>query len=130
MVMGFAQPSTLLIVAYEKAVYSLNLEEKGATPQPVTETAEKLPGTLLLLPVGLHHMLSVMKDLMEHRDYVYRQGSNTAVIGVVENAHRGYFYAPGTKTAIMAGGTWRPILQSSNTRGICAGRRALCDQRG
>ena len=35
------------------------------------------------------------------------------MISVVENAHRGYFYAPGTKTAIIAGGTWRPILQSS-----------------
>ena len=113
MVMGFAPPSTLLIVANEKAVYSLNLEEKGTTPQPVTETAEKLPGTWLLLPVGLHNMVSILKDLMEHRDYVYRQGSNTAVISVVENAHRGYFYAPGTKTALIAGGTWRPILQSS-----------------
>ena len=121
MVMGFAPPSTLLIVAYEKAVYSLNLEEKGATPQPVTETAEKLPGTLLLLPVGLHNMVSILRDLMEHRDYVYRQGSNTAVIGVVENAHRGYFYAPGTKTAIMAGGTWRPILQSSNLAAFSPG---------
>ena len=48
-----------MIVAYEKAVYSLNLEEKGAKPQPVTETAEKLPGTLLLLPVGLHNMVSI-----------------------------------------------------------------------
>ncbi len=114
MVMGFAKPSTLLIVANEKAVYSLKLGESGASPQPVTETAEKRPNTLLLLPVGLHNMFSIMKDLMEHRDYVYRSGSNTAVISVVENAHRGYFYAPGTNTAIMAGGTWRPILQSSN----------------
>jgi len=80
----------------------------------VTEMAEKLPDTVLLIPVGLHNMLSILNDLMEHRDYVYRQGSNTAVISVTENAHRGYFYAPGTKTAIMTGGTWRPILQSSN----------------
>jgi hypothetical protein len=121
MVTGFAQPSTLLIVAHEKAVYSLKLGENGATPQPVTETVEMLPGTVLLLPVGLHNMLSVMKDLLEHRDYVYRQGSNTAVISVVENAHRGYFYAPGTNTAIMAGGTWRPILQSSNLAAFSPG---------
>ena len=52
MVMGFAQPSSLLIVAYEKAVYSLNLEEKGATPQPVTETTEKSSGTLQGMPQG------------------------------------------------------------------------------
>jgi sugar lactone lactonase YvrE len=114
MVLGFAGLSTLLIVANERAVYSLKVDESGAMPQPVAETAEKLPDTVLLLPVGLHNMLSIMKDLMEHRDYVYRQGSNTAVISVVENAHRGYFFAPGTNTAIMAGGTWRPILQSSN----------------
>ena len=114
MVTGFVQPSTLLIVAYEKAVYSLKLSESGAIPVQLKETAEKLPDTVLLLPVGLHNMLSVMNDLMEHRDYLYRPGSNTAVIRVVENAPRGYFYAPGTTTAIMAGGTWRPILQSSN----------------
>jgi len=121
MVMGSVKPSTLLIVAYEKAVYSLKPGESGATPQPVAETAEKLPGTVLLLPVGLHNMLSVLKDLTEHRDYVYRQGSNTAVISVLENARRGYFYAPGTNTAIMAGGTWRPILQSSNLAAFVPG---------
>jgi sugar lactone lactonase YvrE len=114
MVMGFVKPATLLIVAYEKAVYSLQIAESGATPQPIAETAEMLPDTTLLLPVGLHNMFSILKDMMEHRDYVYRMGSNTAVISVVENAHRGYYYAPGTKTAIMAGGTWRPLLQSSS----------------
>jgi sugar lactone lactonase YvrE len=121
MVMGFVKPSTLLIVAYERAVYSLNVAESNSTPQPVAETAEKLPGTVLLLPVGLHNMLSILNDLMEQRDYVYRQGSNTAVIRVVENARRGYFYAPGTRTAIFAGGTWRPILQSSNLAAFAPG---------
>ena len=114
MVMSFVQPSMLLIVAYEKAVYSLKLGEGGANPRTLSEAADKLPNTVLLLPVGLHNMLSVMNNLMDHRDYVYRPGSNTAVIRVVENAPREYFYAPGTTTAIMAGGTWRPILQSSN----------------
>ena len=121
MVMGFAKPSTLLIVAYEKAVYSLKLGGNGATPQPVMETEKKRPDTALLLPVGLHNMFSIMRDLMERRDYVYRMGSNTAVISVTENAHRGYFYAPGTNTAIMAGGTWRPILQSSNLAAFLPG---------
>ena len=87
----------------------------------MAEIAEKKPDTVLLLPVGLHNMLSILKDLMEHRDYVYRQGSNTAVISVVENAPRGYFYAPGTRTAIFAGGTWRPILQSSNLAAFSPG---------
>ena len=121
MVLGFAGPSTLLIVANERVVHGLNTGEGGAKPQPVAETAEKLPGTVLLLPVGLHNMMSIMKDLMERRDYVYRMGSNTAVIRVTENARRGYFYAPGTRTAIMAGGTWRPLLQSSNLAAFSPG---------
>jgi sugar lactone lactonase YvrE len=121
MVMGFAPPSTLLIVAYERAVHSLNTNDVGAAPQPVAETAETRPGTKLLLPVGLHNMLSILRDLMERRDYIYRQGSNTALIGVTENARRGYFYAPGTNTAIIAGGTWRPILQSSNLASFAPG---------
>jgi sugar lactone lactonase YvrE len=121
MVMGFVKPSTLLIVAYERAVYSVNAAESNSTPQAVAEAAEKQPDTVLLLPVGLHNMLSILKDLMDRRDYVYRQGSNTAVLSVTENAHRGYFYAPGTKTAIFAGGTWRPILQSSNLAAFSPG---------
>jgi sugar lactone lactonase YvrE len=121
MVLGFAKPSTLLIVMYEKAVHSLDTKERDAALQPVAETAGRLPDIRLLLPVGLHNMLSILKDLVEHRDYVYRLGSNTAVISVVENAHRGYFYAPGTNIAIMAGGTWRPILQSSNLAAFSPG---------
>ncbi len=76
-------------------------------------------------------MLSVLNDLLGRRDYVYRQGSNTAVMRVVENAHRGYFYAPGTNTAnaantaILAGGTWRPLLQSSNLAAFSPGDERL-----
>ncbi len=83
-------------------------------PQQLADTAEKLPGTALLLPVGLHNMLSIVMDWMERRDYVYRAGSNTAVISVVANAPPGHYRAPATNTAMMAGGTWRPLLQSSN----------------
>jgi sugar lactone lactonase YvrE len=114
MVLGFVKPSTLLIVAYERAVYSLNIAESNSTPQMVTGVAEKQPDTQYLLPVGLHNMFSILNDLMIRRDYIYQGGSNTAVSRVNENAPRSYFYAPGTKTAIFAGGTWRPILQSSN----------------
>lgn len=121
MVTGFVPPATLMVVAYEKAVYSLNVAESGAAHQTIGETGDKKPGTSMLLPVGLHNMLSILKDLLEHRDYVYRQGSNTAVIRIAENAHRGYYYAPGSDTAIMAGGTWRPILQSSNMAAFAPG---------
>lgn len=91
----------------------------------MAETEERLPGTVLLLPVGLHNELSILKDLMEHRDYVYRQGSNTAVIRIVENGHRGYFYAPDSTTAIFGGGTWRPLLQSSTLAAFSRGDEHL-----
>jgi sugar lactone lactonase YvrE len=111
-VLGFVAPATLLAIANARAVYRLS----SATPGPadlVAETPEKLPQTTLLLPVGLHNQFSVMQDMMEHRGYVYRPRSNTAIVSVVPDEHRGYYYAPGTRTAIMAGGTWRPNLQSS-----------------
>ncbi|HEX6396902.1 MAG TPA: hypothetical protein VFZ95_05725, partial [Steroidobacteraceae bacterium] len=111
-VLGFVAPATLLAIANERAVYRLSSTAPGPA-ELVAETAERLPETTLLLPVGLHNPLSVMQDMMEHRGYVYRPRSNTAIVSVVPNEHRGYYYAPGTRTAIMAGGTWRPNLQSS-----------------
>jgi sugar lactone lactonase YvrE len=111
-VLGFVPPSHLLAIANERAVYHLDVSKAGPA-EVIKETADPLPETTLLLPVGLHNMLSVMKDMMERRGYVYRRGSNTAILSVVADEPRGYYYAPGTKTAIMAGGTWRPNLQSS-----------------
>lgn len=124
MVMSFVPPSTLLIVAYEKAVYSLDVM-KNEPPQLVVESNRALANTRLLLPVGMHNERKVLNDMMEHRGYVYRQGSNTAIFSVVENEHRGYFYAPGTKIAIMAGGTWRPLLQSSQLTAFASGDQRL-----
>jgi sugar lactone lactonase YvrE len=121
MVLGYAGPWKLLVVAHEKAVYSLDIGASGTVPQPVAGREEIWPETQLLLPTGLHNMLSILNDLIEHRDYIYRFGSNTAVVGVEENAPREYFYAPGTMTAIMAGGTWRPILQSSSMAAFTPG---------
>ena len=119
MVLGFVSPATLLAVDYGKAVFSLNIGD-NEKPQPITET-DAVPQTRLLLPVGLHNDLETFKRLMEHRGYTYARGSNTAVIGIVQNEHRGYFYAPGTTTAIMAGGTWRPLLQSSQLTSFAPG---------
>jgi len=59
--------------------------------------------------------------MMEHRGYVYRPRSNTAIVSVVPDEHRGYYYAPDSRTAIMAGGTWRPNLQSSQLAPFAAG---------
>jgi hypothetical protein len=111
-VLGFVAPDHLLAIANERVVYHLSSTTPGPA-EPVAETAEALPQTTLLLPVGLHNQLSVMHDMMERRGYVYRPRSNTAIVSAVSNEHRGFYYAPGTRTAIMAGGTWRPNLQSS-----------------
>ncbi len=54
-----------------------------------------------------------MRDLLGHRGYVFLNGSNTAVISTVEDQPRTYYYAPGTTTAIIAGGAWRPTIESS-----------------
>jgi hypothetical protein len=127
-VLGFAAPSSLLAIANERAVYHLKVNQAGADDstgavqaEAVNEIPDLQAGTLLLLPVGLHNQLSVMKEMVEHRGHVYRRGSNTAIVSDVTNEHRGYFYAPGTKTAIMAGGTWRPILQSSQLAAFAPG---------
>jgi sugar lactone lactonase YvrE len=117
----FVSPSTLLAVANEHAVYQV--DARGGSATAVTETPDPLPNTVLLLPVGLHNQLSQLNDLLDHRGYVYRQGSNTAIVRVVDDEHRGYFYAPGTTSAIVAGGTWRPNLQSSQFAPFAPGDR-------
>jgi sugar lactone lactonase YvrE len=111
--LGFASPHILLIMAYEKAVYSLDLSQQDATALPVVESTSLAPQTTLLLPVGLHNELWNLEWLLEHRGYVFRPGSNTAILSTVADEHRGYFYAPGTTTAMIGGGTWRADVQAS-----------------
>lgn len=116
-VMGFVKPSTLLVAAFAPgarqvgAIGTVNIIS-GQLEQLV-ETAEPKPGTALLLPVGLHNRMDIMQEYMQHRGYRYRAGSNTSINGVVTNEHRGYFYATNSNVALMAGGTGRPIMQSS-----------------
>ena len=113
MALGFANPHMLLMMAYEKAVYSLDLSQPGASPQPVAETATPAVETRLVLPVGLHNELWNLEWLIDHRGYVFRLGSNTAILSTVMDEHRGYFYAPGTNAAMIGGGTWRADVQAS-----------------
>ncbi len=120
-VVGFVPPSSLLAIANERAVLHLNLRDASIQATPVKETAELAPNTILLLPVGLHNQLWVMDNLLAHRGFVFRRGSNTAIVTNVVDEHRGYFYAPDTKTAIIAGGTWRPNLQSSQLAAFAPG---------
>lgn len=111
MVLGFVAPSTLLAVNNEKSVSQIDIPTGAIAP--VSETASPLPGTILLLPVGLHNELIQLDWMLKHVGYIYRMGSNTARRSALLPEHRGYYYAPKSKTAIMAGGTWRPLLQSS-----------------
>ena len=116
-VMGFVKPSTLLIAAFAPGarqvggIYSLDVN--GSQLQTVGEIAEPKPGTALLLPVGLHNRMDIMQEYIQHRGYRYRMGSNTSIISAITNEHRGYFYATNSDVALMAGGTGRPIMQSS-----------------
>lgn len=132
MVMTYLEPSTLLMITRDSKVYTLDLSRTDAVPQPVAGVAEALPGTRLIIPLGIHNMMSVLDDLLEHRNYTYRRGSNTAIVTVDENSRRDYFYAPGTKTAVKAGGTWRPLPQSSNMADFAPGDKfyVACEDDG
>jgi sugar lactone lactonase YvrE len=116
-VMGFVKPSTLLVAAFAPgarqvgAIGTVNII--SGQLQPLTEAADLKPGTALLLPGGLHNRMDIMQEYMQHRGYRYRSGSNTSIIASVTNEHRGYFYVPDSNVALMAGGTGRPIMQSS-----------------
>ena len=126
-VMGFVKPSSLLVAAFAPGARQVGaigtVDVNSGQLQEVTEVAEPKPGTELLLPVGIHNRMDIMQDYVEHRGYRFRNGSNTSVIGVVTNEHRGYFYAPGSSVALMAGGTGRPIMQSSQMAVIEPGRK-------
>ena len=86
----------------------------------VTGVSEALPDTKLIMPLGIHNMMSILDDLLENRNYVY-SGGNTAVASILENSPRQYYYAPGTNVAIKAGGTWRPLPQSSKMDAFAPG---------
>jgi sugar lactone lactonase YvrE len=130
------EPSILVMIGRGSTrgctVYTLDLAQDGATPQNVTGVAVPLPETKFMMPLGIHNMMSVLDDLMENRDYRYSGSSNTAVASVIENAPRLYYYAPGTKVAVKAGGTWRPLPQSSNMAAFTPGDKfyVACEDDG
>ncbi|MFC5863123.1 glycosyl hydrolase family 28-related protein [Acidicapsa dinghuensis] len=113
MALGFVAPHTLLIMAYEKAVYSLDLSVPDAKPQQVTGNATVAPGSSLMLPSGLHNELWNLEWLLERKGYTFRPGSNTAILSTVLDEPRSYYYAPGSNTAMVGGGTWRADAQAS-----------------
>jgi sugar lactone lactonase YvrE len=116
-VMGFVKPSTLLVAAFAPGARQVGaigtVDINSGQLQQLSAIAEPKPGTALLLPVGLHNRMDIMQEYMQHRGYQYRPNSNTAIISAIENEYRGYYYVPNSNVALMAGGTGRPIMQSS-----------------
>ena len=119
MVLGYVAPSTLLVVNNEKSVS--RVQTSTGEVFPVSEAHSPKPDTILLLPVGLHNPLIQLEWMLEHKGYIYRVGSNTAIRSALLSEHRGYYYVPGSSTAILAGGTWRPLLQSSQLAPFAVG---------
>lgn len=75
-VLGFVPPSSVLAIANQRAVYHLKVNQAGpdqgvdpGQAEAVSEIAELLAETILLLPVGLHNQLIMMNDLMGHHGY-------------------------------------------------------------
>lgn len=119
MVLAFVAPSTLLAINNEKSVS--RIDAATGVVSPVSEEPAAKPGTALLLPTGLHNELIQLHWMLQHQGYVYRRGSNTARRSELLPEHRGYFYSPDSSTGVMAGGTWRPLLQSSQLTAFTPG---------
>jgi hypothetical protein len=81
--------------------------------------------TRLMLPVGLHNELWNLDWLVGRRGYIFRPGSNTAILSTVVDENRGYYYAPGTNTAMIGGGTWRADVQASQFAAFATGDTCL-----
>src|SRR5581483_5016194 len=56
-----------------------------------------------------------------NKGVVYAPRSNMAITGVTEDEPRSFFYAPQTSTAIMAGGSWKGLLQAVQLGGFRIG---------
>jgi hypothetical protein len=69
-------------------------------------------------------MATLLRQL-EHRGVVYAPRSNMAIVADVTDERRDFFYAPGTSDAVMAGGTWQPMLQSSQWLAFSVGDEHL-----
>jgi hypothetical protein len=121
MVLAYVAPSTLLAIDNEKSVSAIQVST-GTVSQVIGDDSRK-PGTILLLPVGLHNELDQLTWLIEHQGHTYRIGSNTAIRSTLVPQPSAYYYAAGMNIAIMAGGTWRPLLQSSQLAPFALGDR-------
>jgi hypothetical protein len=109
MSLGLVGDSTLLAVDANKSVYAISTTDGNV---------QKLAGeplradTTLLLPTRFHDDVVSVQRMVGHEGLVYAPRSNMAITSIVHNEPRSFFYAPGTSTAIMAGGSWKGLLQA------------------
>lgn len=128
-VLGFVAPSSLLAVNWERTASSIDSNTGAVSPISARDAA--IPGTTLLLPVGLHNEEIQLSWLLSHVGYQYRIGSNTATRSELIPEKRFYYYAPDSKTAIMTGPApgryaawaWRPYPESSQLAAFSLGSR-------
>ncbi|HZZ37968.1 MAG TPA: glycosyl hydrolase family 28-related protein [Acidobacteriaceae bacterium] len=126
-VLGWAGVDTagrdeLLAINREKTVMAV--DAATGTVSQVNAEGVARPGTVLLLPVGLHNEMEFLDRMLGHVGTTYRVGSNTAVRSGLEPQERDYFYAPGTDVAAMGGAMswkWRPVLESSQVARFAVG---------
>ncbi len=109
MALGYAGTDRLLAIDFDKAVYQLSTT--GGAAQKLT-SSEPRPGTALMLPVGFHNDIGSLQRIVSHQGYVYAPRSNMALMHAVENEPRSFFYATGSDVAVMAGGSWKGLLQA------------------
>jgi len=110
MSLGFAGDSALLAIDANKSVYAISTVDGHATK--IAGEAQR-NDTTLLLPTGFHNDVKSLQRMVGHEGLIYAPRSNMATMGVIHNEPRSFFYAPATSTAIMAGGSWKGLLQAA-----------------
>jgi hypothetical protein len=99
----------LLVLDSGKLVYTVSTTD-GSSQKVVGQDAHS--GTIFMLPTGFHNDIGSVQRIVEHKGLIYAPRSNMAIVGALENEPRTFFYSPGSNTAIMAGGSWKGLLQA------------------
>ena len=116
--LGYAGNGQLLAIDSSKSVYAVSTLDGSL--QKLTGEGPR-PDTALLLPTGFHNNARSLEWIVEHKGVVYAPQSNMAITAVMEDEPRSFFYAPETRTAIMAGGSWKGLLQAIQLRAFRIG---------
>jgi hypothetical protein len=121
MAMGYAGNGKLLVVDYNKAVYVVSTT--GDVQK--LKADEPRPNTMLMLPVGFHNDMGSLQKMVSREGVVYAPRSNMAITARTRNEPRDFFYAPGTDVAVMAGGSWKGLLQVAQLAPVRLGAQQL-----